>query len=199
MELIPELEELMSEYADLETYIKLIQYSPTKYDINKYETRVADIETKIQNDKLKVIDKEITQLQNHEYKNDKSIRHLLEDLMNSKTDLLFENIESVLGIMNQLGYVEYWGEEGIETSFGRNAETSITVKFLSNPPTYNNLIGKDVILELSDDNKELIFKYMDSEDDIEYTLKLTRLWKLLYNNILAFVDSLSSEFEFLTE
>jgi len=190
-ELIPELEELMSEYADLETYIKLIQYNPTKYNIGKYETLIASTETKIQNEKLDVINKEIASWK--EYGGDKSIRPLLEDLMNSKSDLLFGNIESILGIMNQLGYVEYWGTEGVETSFGPKATTSITVKILSNPPTYDDLVGKDVILELSEDRKQLIFKYMDSDDDTEYPLKLTPLWNLLYNNILLFVESISYE------
>jgi hypothetical protein len=182
-ELIPELEDLMSEYTDYNTYQQLIKYNPSKYSMDKYEIKIANVESERQHHLLAST---LSKLGERKYINETEKRNIFKDeLMN----LAFENIESTLKIMNELEMLEYEGEEGNEvfgSYAGHQGNIKIGVKLLLNPKGYDNLSGLRGNITLSEDGKGLLFS---GEDEIfEYSLSLTPLYKLLYENIETYVS-----------
>lgn len=179
-QLIPELENLMSEYTDYKTYQELIKYDPNTYSLEKYEINIANSESQRQDELLVSLLKE---LEERKYVNTDERKSMIQEEL---ANLSFENIESTLQIMVNLGILEYGGEEGNEVLSSGNIR--LGVKLLLNPKGYDDLTGLNGDITLSDDSKNLLF--MNEEEDFEYPLQLTPLYKLLYKNMKVYMKNI---------
>src|SRR5687767_13337185 len=100
-QLIPELEILMSEYLDPETYGKLMLQNPKQYTLKRYEPIIAEAEDKAYQDELKIIEDKLDKLlllRAKKAPNRNTIRDII-TLTNRKNEILETRILETLNIM----------------------------------------------------------------------------------------------------
>ena len=187
--LFPDLENIVTEYLDPETYGFLMQYNPQKYTLAKYEPLIAASERRLQDEKLTQLGekykkmytvkdiKDLSDEYKHEY--DKTLLYLLEN-----------SIEDIFKIMEDLGLIFRHERYLLDDEDGPFLRYKIS--FLRDPNTGQEIEELTGILYIRSPSAgaKSSFEFRPDgkiKNRIFLSTPLSPLWQLLYDTIQKYL------------